>query len=64
MGVSALVDWANVLPVEKDEVQIENQNYISKEPSVRYRGFFINDEWPATGNWSRKNFGGFNAQMY
>ena len=64
MGVSALVDWANVFPAKKDQVQIENQNYISKEPSVRFRGFFINDEWPATGNWSRKNFGGFNAQMY
>ena len=64
MGVSPLVDWANVFPAKKDQVQIENQNYISKEPSVRFRGFFINDEWPATGNWSRKNFGGFNAQMY
>ena len=64
LGVSPLVDWANVFPAKKDQVQIENQNYISKEPSVRFRGFFINDEWPATGNWSRKNFGGFNAQMY
>ncbi|MEC1523272.1 glycosyl hydrolase 115 family protein [Neobacillus niacini] len=38
--------------------------YISKEPSVRYRGFFINDEWPAFGNWTMKNFDGFNAEMY
>lgn len=64
LGVSPLVDWANVLPATKDIVELENQNYISKEPSVRYRGFFINDEWPATGNWCNKNFGGFNAQMY
>ena len=64
LGVSPLVDWANVLPVKKDEVQIELQSFISKEPSVRYRGFFINDEWPATGNWCNKNFGGFNTQMY
>ena len=37
---------------------------ISKEPSVRYRGFFINDEWPAFGNWCNHNFGGFNAKAY
>jgi len=37
---------------------------ISKEPSVRYRGLFINDEWPAFGNWAFHNYGGFNAKMY
>ena len=37
---------------------------ISKEPSVRYRGFFINDEWPCFGNWTTSHFGGFTAKMY
>ena len=37
---------------------------ISKEPSVRYRGFFINDEWPAFGNWCNKNFNGFTVKCY
>lgn len=37
---------------------------ISQEPSVKYRGFFINDEWPCFGNWTFSHFGGFNAEMY
>ena len=37
---------------------------LSKEPSVRYRGFFINDEWPCFGNWTSDHFGGFNADAY
>lgn len=34
------------------------------EPSVKYRGFFINDEWPCFGTWTFSHFGGFNAEMY
>lgn len=64
LGISPLVNW-NCIPVKQEKTfEIANQNLISKEPSVRFRGFFINDEWPACGNWSKKNFGGFNAQMY
>lgn len=37
---------------------------ISKEPSVEYRGFFINDEWPAFGGWCNEQFGGFNSKCY
>ena len=37
---------------------------VSKEPSVKYRGFFINDEWPCFGSWTFEHFGGFTAQMY
>ncbi len=64
MGVSPLVDWAGVLPQKRDSVEIEEGITISKEPSVRFRGFFINDEWPAYGNFTNHNFGGFNAKMY
>ncbi|MBP5329825.1 MAG: glycosyl hydrolase 115 family protein [Spirochaetaceae bacterium] len=65
LGVSPLVDWADVLPEHKDEVELtEKDNLISPEPSVRYRGFFINDEWPAFGNWATTRFGGVNAKMY
>ena len=65
LGVSPLVDWADVLPAHKDSLELtEDKTFISKEPSVRFRGFFINDEWPACGNWSKHNFGGFNASMY
>jgi hypothetical protein len=65
LGVSPLVDWCGIKPQVKDSFTLKkDMKYISKEPSVRYRGFFINDEWPAFGNWTNKLFGGFNAKMY
>ncbi|MBU9722354.1 MULTISPECIES: glycosyl hydrolase 115 family protein [Bacillaceae] len=65
LNVSPLVDWAGVKPQRRESFSLSgDMKYVSKEPSVRYRGFFINDEWPAFGNWTMKRFGGFNAQMY
>ena len=64
MGVSPLVDWAGVLPAKRELVELEEGITVTKEPSVRFRGFFINDEWPAYGNFTTHNFGGFNAKMY
>ena len=65
MGVSPWVWFADAAPVKKSEVIItEDDTYVSKEPSVRYRGFFINDEWPSYGTWTNNLFGGFNAKMY
>lgn len=65
MGVSPLVNWCDVKPEKLDRiVWEEGVNLVSKEPSVRFRGFFINDEWPAFGNWCMKRFGGFNAKAY
>ncbi|MCD7882269.1 MAG: glycosyl hydrolase 115 family protein [Lachnospiraceae bacterium] len=49
-----------ILPTETIYVK----NGISKEPSVRYRGFFINDEWPCFGNWTFSHYQGFTAEMY
>lgn len=37
---------------------------ISREPSVQYRGIFINDEAPALTGWVRDKFGGYNVQFY
>ena len=64
LGVSPLVDWAGVLPAHRESVELEEGVTVTKEPSVRFRGFFINDEWPAFGNWANHNFGGVNAKMY
>ncbi|WP_078556322.1 glycosyl hydrolase 115 family protein [Bacillus alkalicellulosilyticus] len=65
LGVSPLVDWNGVKPQPKESFSLDGDfKYISKEPSVRYRGFFINDEWPAFGTWTNERFGGFNAEMY
>lgn len=50
LGVSPLVDWSDVRPARREEVVLDaSANVVSKEPSVRYRGFFLNDEWPAMG---------------
>lgn len=65
LGVSPLVNWADVKPTVKESYTfVQNFKVVSKEPSVKYRGFFINDEWPAFGTWTNKNFGGFNVNVY
>ena len=65
IGVSPFVNWADVMPAKKEEVVISDEMLITgKEPSVRYRGFFINDEWPAFGNWANHHFGGVNTKAY
>ena len=65
LGVSPWVWFADVLPEEKEAVVItEAENIVSREPSIRYRGFFINDEFPSFGNWTNNLFGGFNAGVY
>ncbi len=65
MGISPLHFWGDVEPERKQELVLDARiETISKEPSVRYRGFFINDEWPCFGNWTMEHFGGFTAEMY
>ena len=65
IGVSHLVYWADVVPAKcKEPVVADDRMITSKEPSVKYRGFFINDEWPSFGNWTFSKHGGFTAKMY
>ena len=65
LGVSPFIDWLDVKPAGMTEFSIPSDYcMISKEPSVKFRGFFINDEWPAFGNFCNKRFGGFNAKVY
>ncbi|MBQ9141983.1 MAG: glycosyl hydrolase 115 family protein, partial [Lachnospiraceae bacterium] len=65
IGVSPLCYWGDVEPVKRSELVIGSDiETVSKEPSVRYRGFFINDEWPCFGNWVCSHFGDFNADAY
>lgn len=64
-GVSPLVFWGDAAPVHREEVVLEfERRVLTKEPSVMYRGFFINDEWPAFGKWCTERFGGVNAKAY
>ena len=53
IGVSPWIWWADVPPVHREEVSVPAAVFgISREPSVKYRGFFINDEWPSFGTWT------------
>lgn len=63
MGVSPLIFWGDAKPVQRDSMNVDaSVEMISKVPSVRYRGFFINDEWPCFGNWAFHHYGGFTAE--
>ncbi len=66
MGVSPWVYWGDVAPPRRDEVSFgkDEITFASKEPSVRYRGFFMNDEWPSLGNWVSNTFGDFDNHFY
>lgn len=65
MGVSPLCDWGDAEPAFRESLQVgADIETVSKEPSVKYRGFFINDEWPCFGTWVTEHFGGFNADAY
>lgn len=64
-GVSPLVYWGDVHVKCTGCITFgEDMEELSKEPSVKYRGFFINDEWPCFGSWAMEHFGGFCAEMY
>jgi hypothetical protein len=66
IGVSPWVYFGDVIPVKKSELVFseEELNITSKEPSVKYRGFFLNDEWPSLGTWVTNTFGDFNEEFY
>ncbi|MCM1188791.1 MAG: glycosyl hydrolase 115 family protein [bacterium] len=65
IGVTPLVWFGDAAPAKHREQLIrEDIETVSGEPSVRYRGFFINDEWPCFGTWAHRHFGGVNAEMY
>ena len=56
MGVSPWYWWADVHPEKKDTISIFQQNFMSGEPSVKYRGIFLNDEDWGLQPWSAKTF--------
>lgn len=65
IGVSPLCFFGDVAPVQRETVTISKDiETISKEPSVKYRGFFINDEWPCFGTWATGRYGDVNADCY
>lgn len=64
MGVSPWYWWADVPVIQQENVYIKPGIYTDGEPKVKYRGIFINDEWPSFGNWAKAKFGGINSKVY
>ncbi len=63
IGVSPWYWMADAPVVHKDELYWPSGRYIDS-PKVKYRGIFINDEWPSFGTWCQKHFGGVNSKAY
>ncbi len=66
MGVSPWVYWGDALPEKKKEIVLEDKDLTitSKEPSVKYRGIFLNDEAPSLTGWVKNKFGDYNEEFY
>ena len=64
MGISPWYYWADVPIHKQSTICIKPGIYTDGEPAVKYRGIFLNDEWPCLGNWANMTFGGFNSQFY
>ena len=56
MGVSPWEWWSDVTPNESETVKLSIQNKVSNEPSVKYRGVFLNDEDWGLQRWAALNF--------
>ena len=57
--------WMADAPIRKHEqIFAKSGIYTDGEPKVRYRGIFINDEWPSFGTWCKNLFGGINSKAY
>ncbi|OAA68569.1 hypothetical protein SPI_00764 [Niveomyces insectorum RCEF 264] len=65
IGVSPWYWWADVPVQPREQVYALPVTVRQGEPSVQYRGIFINDEAPALRDWARDKFGPhFNAEFY
>lgn len=57
--------WMADAPIQKHEqIFAKSGVYTEGEPKVKYRGIFINDEWPSFGTWCNNQFGGINSKAY
>jgi hypothetical protein len=77
IGVSPWYWWANVTPERKNALYVAAGKYQQGEPTIKYRGIFLNDEKPNLEFWVRARYGerpspvsatatiaNFNSQFY
>ncbi|KAK2018493.1 immunoglobulin I-set domain-containing protein [Colletotrichum eremochloae] len=51
IGVSPWYFWADVPPKKATEIYVLPEGKVQGPPSVKYRGFFLNDEQPGLSSW-------------
>ena len=56
IGVSPWYWWADIPVTHQDEVYWNGGRFVSQEPTVKYRGIFINDEDWGLKPWASKNY--------
>ncbi|KAI2604598.1 glycoside hydrolase family 115 protein [Hypoxylon sp. NC1633] len=56
IGVSPWYWWADVPIKQSKEIYVLPHGKVQGSPSVKYRGFFINDEQPGLSGWIRWNY--------
>ncbi|KAI5814884.1 hypothetical protein BZA77DRAFT_266692 [Pyronema omphalodes] len=70
IGVSPWYYWADVAIRKHSSLYALNTKLVRGEPSIKYRGIFLNDEAPALTGWVNANFPrgkygpGFNHEFY
>jgi len=64
IGVSPWYWWADVPVRHHDALFVRPGRYFQGEPSVKYRGMFLNDEAPSLTGWTKEKFGGYNHEFY
>ncbi|WP_225552024.1 glycosyl hydrolase 115 family protein [Sphingobacterium bovistauri] len=64
IGVSPWYYWADVPVEKKSNLYVIPGAYTQGEPAVKYRGIFLNDEYPALTRWTNHTFGGYNSKFY
>ena len=63
MGVSPWYWWADVPVRHRDALYVMPGRYVQGQPSVKYRGIFLNDEAPDLTGWVREKFGDIPPQQ-
>ncbi|WP_438348631.1 glycosyl hydrolase 115 family protein [Paenibacillus sp. FA6] len=64
IGVSPWHWWADVPTIQQSDLYVKPGVYKQGEPSVKYRGIFLNDEGPSLMAWARSNYDDMNHNFY
>ncbi len=68
IGVSPWYWWADAPVSRQKQLRVKVDKFVSKTPSVKFRGIFINDEDWGLYRWSKRNFekerGNFGPRTY